>query len=119
MPTAVHRNLFRTSPKLLPLETRGKRLFPQKRDVIEGDCEGMPALPRRRFRSHDVRLGLHFHATAAERAVHQANLDFYRGSRLNPLGTEKRTPLELILVVRSDWPCVLAVRRCASTATAG
>src|SRR6266404_7368877 len=76
--------------KLVRQEARGKRLLPQERDVIKVDGEGVPAVPQRRFGSYDVRFGLHFHGTPPEGAVHQANLKFYRGSRLNSLGTQKK-----------------------------
>ncbi len=84
------KTFLKPTQNLLPLETGRKRLFPQERDVIESNRERVPAVARSRFGPHDVSLGHHFHRAAAERTVHQANLDFDRRSRLNSLGTEKK-----------------------------
>ncbi len=54
-------------------------------DVVENCRQEMPAGFGGRFGSHDVRLGHHPNGTPAKRPVHEANFDFYRSSRLNPL----------------------------------
>ena len=75
---------------LRPLETRRQGFVPLEGDVIEGRGQGVPAGAGGRFRSHDVRLGHHPDGTPAKRPVHEANLDFYRSSRLNPLRAKEK-----------------------------
>ena len=68
------------------MEARRERLLALKGDVVETDGKGMPAGARGGFGSHHVRFGQHFHRATAQRAVHQANLEFERRSGLNMMG---------------------------------
>jgi hypothetical protein len=78
-----------TAIELTAPEARRQGLFPLKCDVVESRCQRVPAGARRRFRAHDVRLGLHFHVASPKWPVHQADFDLDRRPWLNPLGTKK------------------------------
>src|ERR1700682_3458540 len=75
---------------LTPLESPRHRFVPLEGDFVERCRQRMPARPGAGLGTHDVRFGHHPHGTPAKRPVHQANLDFYRSSRLNPPRTEEK-----------------------------
>ena len=73
-----------------PLEARRQGLVPLEGNVVEGCRKGMPTGTGGRFRTHDMRLGQHPHSTPASWPIHEANLDFNRSSRLNPLRAKEK-----------------------------
>src|SRR6266853_5131918 len=74
------------------LETRRQRLVSLEGNVVERCRQGVPACSGGLFRSHDMRLGHHPHGSLARWPTHEANLDFYRSSRLNPLWAKEKDP---------------------------
>ena len=66
------------------LETRRQRLVSLEGDIVERCSQGVPTFLGCRLRPHNVGLGRHPHCPLARWTAHEANLDFYRSSRLDP-----------------------------------